>query len=117
MKRSNYMMVTMLISGVLFASGFALSSEGNQGQEKILLTAKLSLEEAIAKAKTKFPGRVLEAELENERGQVVYEIEIASATGAVTEIEVDAQSGEILGSELEDEEDIEQDQGEEKDND
>ena len=43
MKRSNYMMLTMLISGVLFASGFALSSEGTQGQEKDLLTAKLSL--------------------------------------------------------------------------
>ena len=93
------------------------SSEGEDTQGKGLVATKLSLEEAIAKAKTKFPGRVLEAELENEHGQVVYEIEIASATGAVTEIEVDAQSGEILGSELEDEEDIEQEQGEEKDND
>ena len=117
MKRSNYMMVTMLISGVLFASGFALSSEGTQGQEKNLLTAKLSLEEAIGKAKAKFPGQVLETELESEEGQVVYEIEIASATGVVTEVKVDAQSGAVLSSEIEDQDDTEEEESGEIDTD
>jgi hypothetical protein len=117
MKRSNYMMVTMLIAGVLFASGFALSSEGTQGQEKGLLTATLSMEEAIATAKTKFPGQVLEAELENEEGKAVYEIEIASTSGTVTEIKVDAQSGELLSSDIEDHDDTEQEKSEEKDKD
>lgn len=117
MKRSNYMMVTMLISGVLFASGFALSSEGAQGQEKGLQTATLSLEEAIGKAKAKFPGQVLETELESEEGQAVYEIEIASTTGVVTEVKVDAQSGEVLSSDIEDHDDTEQKESGEKDSD
>jgi len=117
MKRSNYMMVSMLITGVLFASGFALSSEGSHSQGKGMAPAKLSLEEAIATAKTKFPGRVLEAELENEQGQVVYEIEIASTTGVATEIKVDAQSGELLGSEVEDHDGTEQEKSDEKDTD
>jgi len=117
MKRSHYMMVTMLISGVLFASGFALSSEGPQGQEKDLLTATLSLEEAIGKAKAKFPGQVLETELEREEGQAVYEIEIASTTGVVTEVKVDAQSGEVLSSDIEDHDDTEQEESGEKDTD
>jgi hypothetical protein len=115
MKRSNYMIVTLLISGVLLTWGLALSSEGTHEQEEGLLTAKLSMEEAIATAKTKFPGQVLEAELETEHGQAVYEIEIASTTGSVTEIKIDAQSGELLSSDIEDQD--EQEKFEEKDKD
>jgi uncharacterized membrane protein YkoI len=76
----------MLISGVLLVSGFALSSEHNHAKEKRLFTANLSMEEAITTARTKFPGQVLEAELENEEGTLVYEIVIASNTGTVTEM-------------------------------
>jgi uncharacterized membrane protein YkoI len=73
------------------------------------------MEEAIATAKTKFPGQVLEAELETEHGQAVYEIEIAGTTGTVTEIKIDAQSGELLSSDIEDQD--EQEKFEEKDKD
>ena len=105
MKRSHYMIVAMLICGVALTWGLALSSEGTQEQGKELLAAKLSMVEAIAIAKTQFPGQVIEAELEREHEQVVYEIEIASTTGVVTEIKVDAQSGELLSSKIEDEDD------------
>ena len=73
------------------------------------------MEEAIATAKTKFPGQVLEAELETDHGQAVYEIEIAGTTGAVTEIKIDAQSGALLSSDIEDQD--EQEKFEEKDKD
>jgi len=53
--------------------------------------------------------------LENEHGQAVYEIEIASTNGVVTEITVDAQTGELLGSEIEDEDEQEQSEGKDKD--
>lgn len=115
MKRSNYLIVPMLAGGVLLMWGLAMSSEGTHGPEDSLLTAKLSMEEAIATAKAKFPGKVLEAEFENEHGQAVYEIEIASTTGVVTEIKVDAQSGELLDSEVEDQD--EREKSEEKDKD
>ena len=117
MKRSHYMIVAMLICGVALTWGLALSSEGTQEQGKELLAAKLSMVEAIAIAKTQFPGQVLEAELEREHDQVVYEIEIASTTGVVTEIKVDAQSGELLSSKTEDEDDHEKKKCEEKDRD
>ena len=115
MKRSIYLIAPMLAGGVLLMWGLAMSSEGTHGTGDSLPTAKLSMEEAIATANAKFPGQVLEAELENEHGQAVYEIEIASTTGTVTEITVDAQSGELLGSEVEDQE--EEGKSEEKDKD
>ena len=115
MKRSNYLIVTLLISGVLLTWGLAQSSESTHGQAEGQLTAKLSMEEAITKAKTKFPGQVLETELENEDGQTVYEIEIAGTNGVVTEVKVDAQTGELLSSEIEDQDEQEQSEGKDKD--
>ncbi len=115
MKRFHSMLVTMLISGVLLTGGLALSSEGMK--EKEFIPAKLSMEEAITTAKTKFPGQALEAELENEDGQAVYEIEIASTTGTATEIKIDAQSGEILDSESKNDDDHKQQKSEAEDHD
>ncbi len=115
MKRSHSMLVTMFVSGVFLTGGLALSSEGMK--EKEFMTAKLSMEEAITTAKTKFPGQVLEAEFENEDGQAVYEIEIASTTGEMTEIKVDAQSGELLDSESKNHDDHEQEKSEAEDHD
>ena len=117
MKRSNYMIFPMLVAGVFLTWGLAQSSESTHGQAEGQLTAKLSMEEAIATAKTKFPGQVLETELENEHGQTVYEIEIAGTNGVVTEIKVDAQTGELLSSDIENPDDTEQEKSEEKDKD
>jgi hypothetical protein len=115
MKRSNYLIAPMLAGGVLLMWGLAISSEGTHGTGDGQLKAKLSMEEAIATAKAKFPGQVLEAELENEHGRTVYEIEIASTTGVMTEIKIDAQSGELLGSEVEDQEEQGKSEGKDKD--
>ncbi len=48
------------------------------------------------------PGRVLEVEFEEVRGRYLYEIEFLDERGAVWEFKVDAVTGEILESELED---------------
>ena len=117
MKRSHYMIVAMLICGVALTWGMALSSERTHEEGKELLTTKLSMVEAIAIAKKQFPGQVLEAELEREHDQVVYEIEISSTTGVVTEVKVDAQSGELLSSKIEDDDDHEHEKSKEKNDD
>ena len=91
---------------VLFVSaGLALGSDReDKNQEAVQASsAKVTMEQAIQTAKAKYPGRVVEAELESEDGALVYEVEIVSASGMEQEIEVDAQSGNILGSESENE--------------
>lgn len=52
--------------------------------------------EIIKEVSAKFPGEVLEVELERERGRYVYEVKILRPQGRVQEIEVDAKTGEIL---------------------
>lgn len=92
-------------SGLLLTSvGLAMSHDG-QGKAAVAnLATSVTMEEAIKTATTQFPGKVLEAELESEDGKVMYEVEIVNAAGEIREFEIDAQSGKILSSELEDEE-------------
>jgi len=62
----------------------------------------LSLEQILQTARQQHAGRVLETELEEGRGGMVYEVEILDANGEVWEMKFDARSGELLGEEQED---------------
>jgi uncharacterized membrane protein YkoI len=60
------------------------------------------LEEILEGVENKQPGRILEVELEKEHGRYIYEIELLDDQGKVWEMEIDAENGEILKTELED---------------
>ena len=62
----------------------------------------LSLEQILQTARQQRAGRVLETELEEGRGGMVYEVEILDDNGEVWEMNFDARSGELLGDEQED---------------
>ena len=55
----------------------------------------VSLEQAIKAVTEKYPGRVIEAELEDEDGKAEYEITVVSNNGESREFTVDAQSGQV----------------------
>ena len=57
---------------------------------------KISMVEALKIATEVVPGRVVEAELEDEEDVIFYEIEIISSDGIIVEVQVDAQSGQII---------------------
>ncbi|MBF0143004.1 MAG: PepSY domain-containing protein, partial [Magnetococcales bacterium] len=62
------------------------------------------LKEIVALARKLRPGELLEAELHESRGRVIYEIELLDEDGRIWEFHFDASSGESLGSHLEEEE-------------
>lgn len=55
----------------------------------------VSLEQAIKAVTDKYPGRVVEAELEAEDGKAEYEIIVVNNSGESREYTVDAQSGQV----------------------
>ena len=61
----------------------------------------LALEAVLEHAQRHRPGRVLDVEFENEHGLYIYEIEILDARGVVWELELDAQTGDLLESKKE----------------
>jgi uncharacterized membrane protein YkoI len=92
-----------LIVGGLLVGTHALA-QGERAQTAI------SEEQARAAALVAVPGAVLEIELENENGRLVYEVEIRPAAGGpAVEVLVDAASGAVLGSPQADDEDSDRD--------
>ena len=65
--------------------------------------AKLSRAEAQVIALAKVPGgTVKEGELEKEHGRLIWSFDIATpGTANITEIQVDAQTGEVVSQEIE----------------
>lgn len=62
----------------------------------------LPLEEIVARASTRWPGQVIDTELEHEDGRYVYEIELLGTDARIREIEYDASTGEVIKFELDD---------------
>ncbi|MBE7375839.1 PepSY domain-containing protein [Pseudomonas lopnurensis] len=60
----------------------------------------MPLENLLQRALERYPGaRLLEAELEEEDGLYVYEIELLTAEGVARELELDARDGRLLKDE------------------
>ena len=72
-------------------TGLALADKDHKSVAK----TAVSMEQAIKAVTEKYPGRVIEAELEDENGKAEYEITIVSTSGESREFTVDAQSGQV----------------------
>ncbi|RRV12680.1 PepSY domain-containing protein [Pseudomonas saudiphocaensis] len=60
----------------------------------------LPLESLLQQVKQRYPGaRLLEAELEEEDGLYIYDIELLTADGIARELELDARDGRLIKDE------------------
>ena len=66
---------------------------------------KLSLEEARTIATGRVNGKVIDEELEKEKGRLQYAFDIRDAHGKVWDVEIDAISGEVLQAKEDDNDD------------
>jgi len=62
----------------------------------------MPLEAILKNVRSSYPGRILELELEYEKGRIIYELEILGTDRVVREIYIDAKSGELLSVEEDD---------------
>ena len=76
--------------------------ENKTNQAELARQAKITMEQARAIASGKVQGQFLEEELENENGRLLYSFDIRNAEGKVTEVEIDAKTGEIVNVEEQD---------------
>ena len=70
---------------------------------KLAKQAKITMERAREIALARVPGTVEEAELEREKGKLVYSFDIRNDRGTITEVEVNATDGTVVSVEEEDE--------------
>ena len=111
-----------VLSGVL-AGLFATGAIATTVSAQTAATANgLSIEQVIEIALDEVPGEVQELEMETEDGFKVWEVEILAADGSSIEVEIDAQTGDVLEIDTEDRndeddysEDDEDDEGDDDD--
>jgi uncharacterized membrane protein YkoI len=75
----------------------SIRPKGEVKPQDLPALAKISFETALAAALKASPGAVIKAELEVEDGNLQYSFEIVGADKAVTEVEIDAGNGKVLG--------------------
>ena len=103
----NIMMKTIFrlftISLLACASVSAYADDDHEKAKRLLESGDiLALETILQKVRTIQPGKVLEVELETEKDQNVYEIELLTSDGKILELLFDARTGEHISTKNED---------------
>ncbi len=90
--------LTKILSIVLLALFIQQSHADDQDRALQLLQAGeiLPLEQILKISRQQHDGHILEVELEQEHGTLIYELEILNKQGHVWEIKIDARSGIII---------------------
>lgn len=95
-------------------TGMTVSADSDDRYEE-LQEVNITVEESKEIALERIPGTIDEVELENEDGYLFYEVEVDAAGGDEYEILIDAQTGEVIDVEGDDEDD--DDDGDDNDDD
>jgi uncharacterized membrane protein YkoI len=93
------MAATLAIAGIIGAASLAIA-DPSKNEYQQLADANIQFNDAIEIAMTAVPGKVFEAELELEDKQAVWEVEILNAENQMVEVEINANTGEILSQEI-----------------
>ncbi len=88
------------VVGFLFFMGSSAWADDKEAKiTDLVKEAKITIDQAIKTASEKVPGTVVEAELEKKHGKTVWEVEVLSADGNVTEVHIDAATGTVIDTE------------------
>lgn len=89
-------------AGIATAGGlaFAKTSGGESDAVADLAKAKITLVQAVSAAEAQAGGKATKAELEGERGTLVFDIEVVTPDNKVFDVKVDAANGKVLSSKL-----------------
>lgn len=95
MKRSFF--IAGLLSILFSVTGFARDLNQDEALRLRREGIILPFEQLMLLLQQRYPlATLLEAELEEENGMLIYELEILTAEGVVRELELDARKGSIL---------------------
>lgn len=80
------------LTGLVLAGAIA----GTVSAQSTAAATGLTEEQVIEIALAQVPGEVIEVELETEDGQQIFEVEILGLDGVEMEVEIDANTGDVL---------------------
>ena len=84
---------------MLSTSGAVWASDHERARDLLEQGKILSLSEIMKQANSRVPGKILEVDLEEKDGLIVYEIEFLGEDGVVMEMLIDARTGRLISVE------------------
>lgn len=101
--KTNYLRPSLVALGLLAVCSAASLAAGEESQAALKTQAKVTEAEAAKTALGRVPGgSIKEAELEKEGGKLIWSFDIATPQSRnITEVQVDAKSGNIISTEVE----------------
>lgn len=101
MKRNVMIPAILFAAGVATAGGLVYAKQtGSIENDAVADLAKttITLTQAVAAAEGQAGGRATKAELESERGAVLFQVEVVTADSKVFDVKIDAADGKVLSS-------------------
>ena len=101
MKTSHRNLVLAIAAIAVIGAGVTAYAAGEGAENDAiadLAKAKISLNNAVATAEAQSGGKATRAELESEKGNIAFEIEVVKPDKRVLDIKVDAVSGKVISS-------------------
>ena len=97
-------MIRQLLLVLCLFYSLLLWADDDHNKAKYLLDSGkiISLQSLLSDVQKKFPGRILEVELENKGQMLLYEVELLTPDGQILELIFDASSGRHLFTEVDD---------------
>lgn len=91
------MKITALIIAALLVCGPASAGNGHDRARRAVEEGRiLPLKDILARAEAAYPGQLIEAELEDNGGAMIYEIKMLTKDGRVMKLFYDAGTGALL---------------------
>ena len=91
------MKYTALVLALTLACAPVLAGESHDRARRAVEEGRiLPLKDILVRAEAAYPGQMVETELENEDGVLVYEIKMLTKDGRVMKLHYDAKTGELL---------------------
>lgn len=100
MNRKSTISVLILAAGVAIAGGLVCAriSMAEDDASADLAKARITLTQAVGAAEAHVSGKATKAELEGERGTLIFLVEVVTADNKVFDVKVDAADGKVLSS-------------------
>ncbi len=88
------MTLAMLSTGVSYAAD---NADHDRARQAVEAGDVLPLRTILERVEREYPGRVMEVELDREKGEWVYEVKLLRKGGALLKLKILARDGTILG--------------------
>jgi uncharacterized membrane protein YkoI len=90
------LLLAPLLAGMLLAGAALADDDQDRARAAVEQGEILPLRTILDRAAADFPGRLLEAKLEDEDRRLVYEVKLLNPAGQVMELVYDARTGALL---------------------